>query len=314
VRITVTGGAGFIGSHLCAALAGAGHRVLAIDSLSGDRDPGNLEILAGRDEIELVAGDVRTPGPWGEARSSDAVVHLAGLGGARIGDVARLWEANVAPARATIEAAARHGIRRVVHVSSSSVYRPSGKPLREDGPLGPVAPYGRAKLAAETEARRTAARLGVELVVVRPFSVYGPRQRPDMAFARYLRAAQDGTSMPRFGDGLQRRDFTYVGDLVNALMRAAERGRTGSTLNVSGGRSVTLAAALALLAEVAELDPPRLEPAVAGIPEPRSTEADLRRAAAELGYRPRTSLIDGLSRQAAYAIMGGDGRTVTAAA
>jgi nucleoside-diphosphate-sugar epimerase len=314
VQIAVTGGAGFIGSHLCAALAGGGHRVIALDSLTGERHPGNLDVLAGREEITLVVGDVRVPEPWIEARSSDAVIHLAGLGGARVGDEARLWEANVAPARATIEAASRYGIRRVVHVSSSSVYRPSPEPLREDGALAPVAPYGRAKLAAETEARRSAALLGVELVVVRPFTVYGPRQRPDMAFARYLRAAREATSMPRYGDGMQRRDFTYVDDLVDGLTRAVERARPGSTLNLSGGWSVTLGRALALLAEVAEIEPPRLEPASAGIPEPHSTRADLRRAAAELGYQPRISLAEGLSRQAAYAIMGDDERTVTAGA
>ena len=149
---------------------------------------------------------------------------------------------------------------------------------------------------------------------MRPFSVYGPRQRPDMAFARYLRAAQDGTSMPRFGDGLQRRDFTYVGDLVNGLMRAVERAPGGSTYNISGGRSVALVAALALLADVADIAPPRLEPRRRGVPEPRATRADLRRASAELGYRPRTSLAEGLGRQAAYAIMRGDGRPVTAGA
>jgi nucleoside-diphosphate-sugar epimerase len=146
-----------------------------------------------------------------------------------------------------------------------------------------------------------ASRLGIELVTLRLFTVYGPRQRPDMAFARYLRAALSGERMPLFGDGGQRRDFTFVGDAAEAALAALERARPGCVLNVAGGRPATLTHALQLLAGALGRSAV-LEHQAPDAREPRATAADLGRIEAEVGWRPRVSLARGLAAQAERAL------------
>jgi len=150
---------------------------------------------------------------------------------------------NVRTTAAVFEAARAAGVRRVLLASSSSVYGRTEGRVPEDAPLGPLSEYGRSKLAAERLARERAAAYGLELVVLRYFTVYGPRQRPDMAFARFVEAALAGAPMPLLGDGRQVRDFTYVGDAAEATALALERGGDGATYNVAGGAPATLAAA-----------------------------------------------------------------------
>jgi UDP-glucuronate 4-epimerase len=173
--------------------------------------------------------------------------------------------------------------------------------VREDAALRPLSPYGRSKRRAELMARRLARRHGLELVTLRYFTVYGPRQRPDMAFARFVRAALHGREMPLLGDGRQTRDFTYVGDAAEATALALERARPGPVYNVSGGRPAALADALHILGaalgrvpELAERPPDAREP--------RSTAADIGRVGRELGWTPRTSLECGLRRQVEHAV------------
>ena len=148
---------------------------------------------------------------------------------------------------AVLRAACAAGVRRVVLASSSSVYGTAAGPVAEDAPLRPLSHYGRSKLRAERMAARMAGKLGIELVVLRYFTVYGPRQRPDMAFAKFATAALGGDAMPLLGDGGQTRDFTYVADACEATLLAVERGRPGAVYNVSGGRPATLAEAFGLL-------------------------------------------------------------------
>ncbi|MGH2742956.1 MAG: NAD-dependent epimerase/dehydratase family protein, partial [Thermoleophilaceae bacterium] len=145
-----------------------------------------------------------------------------------------------------------------------------------------------------------ARRHGIELVTLRYFTVYGPRQRPDMAFARFVGAALDGSEMPLLGDGRQRRDFTYVGDAVEATALALERGRPGAVYNVAGGRPVAVAHALRLLGDALGRAP-ELAARPADAREPRSTAADLGRARSELGWHPHTPLELGLRRQVEHA-------------
>jgi UDP-glucuronate 4-epimerase len=199
-----------------------------------------------------------------------------------------------------VRAAAQAGVRRVVLASSSSVYAASDSPVREDAPLFPLSPYGRSKLRAERLAADLAERCAIELVVLRLFTVYGPRQRPDMAFARFIAAAGRGEPMPVYGDGRQRRAFTYVGDAADAVVLALEHGRPGRVYNVSGRRSVALADAFALLADRLGTTPP-LSFAAADRREHRRLAADGSRASRELGFAPRTSLEQGLSAQVADA-------------
>ena len=178
---------------------------------------------------------------------------------------------------------------------------PAAAPIaREDDPLRPMSHYGRSKLRAERLAARVAEKLGIDLVTLRYFTVYGPRQRPDMAFSRFTAAALSDGQMPLLGDGGQTRDFTYVGDACEATLLALEHGRPGTTYNVSGGRSATLAEAFALLGD-ALCTRPHLAPSPPDAREPRSTAADLTRARAELGYEPSVGLAAGIDRQVAHA-------------
>ncbi|HWS31960.1 MAG TPA: NAD-dependent epimerase/dehydratase family protein, partial [Actinoplanes sp.] len=199
MRVVVTGAAGFIGSHLVGALRAAGHDVTGAD-------------LAGADvRCDLATDDLRS------IADTDLILHLAGRPGVRSswGDgAAGAHRDNVVATRRLLEAAA--GVR-FVFASSSSVYGDAGRPCTEDDPVDPRSPYAESKAEAELLVRAAD-----NTVILRYFSVYGPRQRPDMAFHRFVEAALDGTPAPLYGDGGQSRSFTYVGDVVDATIRAAE--------------------------------------------------------------------------------------------
>lgn len=304
MRTVVTGAAGFIGSHLCQRLLVEGHEVTGLDSFSRfyarSLKEGNLAELRGAPEFRFIDGTATPEGLAPALLGADAVCHLAGRPGVRGGAPELFETANVRTSESVIRAAAAAGVSRVVLASSSSVYGPAQEPVNEDVPLRPLSHYGRSKLRAERVAARLAARLGVELVILRYFTVYGPRQRPDMAFARFAAAALGAGEMTLLGDGRQRRDFTYVGDACEATVRALQQGRPGATYNVSGGRSASVSEAFALLAEALGVTA-TLAPAPADSREPRSTAADLTRAATELGYEPAVALADGLARQAEHA-------------
>lgn len=303
--IAVTGAAGFIGSHLSELLVTHGHPVLGLDSFEPfygrALKEANLRPLTADPRFSLRCADVRDPGLARRLAGVGAICHLAGRPGVRGGDPAAFEQANVEVTRAVMHAAGEAGVRRVVLASSSSVYAPATGPTREGAPLGPPSDYGRSKRRAEEVAGSLAAAAGIELVVLRFFTVYGPRQRPDMAFARYIDCALGGGRMPLFGDGGQVRDFTYVGDAVAAVHAAIHHGRAGAVYNVAGGAPVPLGEALSLLGRA--LGRPAALVAAPGDPrEHRSTWADLRRSARELGWRPRVRLADGLARQAAHAL------------
>jgi UDP-glucuronate 4-epimerase len=302
MRVAVTGAAGFIGSHLCEALLASGRPVTGIDAFTRfyarERKEANLARLRTVPRFRLEERNLLAPGLAAALAGADSVVHLAGRPGVRSGAPAVFDAGNVRATEAVVRAAARAGVRRLVLASSSSVYAPARTPLAEDAALAPPSPYGRSKLRAERLARRLTRRLGIELVVLRYFTVYGPRQRPDMAFARFTEAALSGEPAPLLGDGSQVRDFTYVGDAVDATLRALDHGRPGATYNVSGGRPVALTDALALIADATgrglALERHPRDPR-----EHRTTAADLARARDELGWTPRVTLEDGIARQVA---------------
>jgi UDP-glucuronate 4-epimerase len=306
MRIVVTGAAGFIGSHLCDELVARGHHVVGIDGFTRfyaralkERNVAGLRQVPSFTLHECNLLDA--PGLAGAFTGADAVCHLAGRAGVRGGAPAVFEAGNVRATETVMHTAARAGARRVVLASSSSVYGPAGGPVREDARLRPLSLYARSKRRAELVAGRLARRHGLELVTLRYFTVYGPRQRPDMAFAHFVRAALDGGEMPLLGDGRQQRDFTYVGDAVEATALALEDGRPGAVYNVAGGRPAALADALRVLAT--ELGrAPALAPRPADVREPRSTAADLERARTELGWEPRTTLELGLRRQVEHAV------------
>jgi UDP-glucuronate 4-epimerase len=299
VRYVVTGAAGFIGSHLAEALLAAGHEVVGIDSFTSYYDPAlKEENASGIDvrRLDLATDELDFAG-------FDGVFHLAGQPGVRsFGDVFPLHvERNVLASQRVFEAAARAGVR-VVFASSSSVYGEAERyPTPEETPPRPLSPYGITKLSGEHLARAYARSFGLDTVVLRYFNAYGPRQRPDMAFAAVVDALAEGRPFTIFGDGEQSRSFTYVGDVVRATVDAMERAPADALYNVGGGEEATLNRALALLEGLAgrELDV-RREPAVPG--DQRRTMADTARIRAALGWAPEVSLEQGLAAQWEWAL------------
>jgi len=292
MRYAVTGAAGFIGSHLAHALVSRGHDVLGIDSFTDYYDTTlKEENAAGLDvaRLDLARDEL-------DLRGFDGVFHLAGQPGVRsFGDVFDLYlTRNVLASQRLFEAAARDGVR-VVFSSSSSVYgQAEAYPTPEDTAPRPLSPYGITKLACEHLARATAVSFGLDVVVLRYFNAYGPRQRPDMAFTRIAFALAEGRPWDLFGDGSQSRSFTFVSDVVAATILAMERG-TG-TYNVGGGAEVSLREAIGLLEGLAghALDV-REHPAVPG--DQQRTGADTTRIRSELGWQAATPLEDGLRAQ-----------------
>ena len=292
MRFVVTGAAGFIGSHLTEALLGAGHEVVAIDCFTDYYDAALKEENAAAfpvARVDLAADPLDFAG-------LDGVFHLAAQPGVRsFGDVFPLYvRHNVLASQRVFEAAARDGAR-VVFTSSSSVYGEAERyPTPEDTRPAPLSPYGITKLAGEQLARAYAAGFGLDVVVLRCFNAFGPRQRPDMAFTRIASALAEGRPFDLYGDGSQTRGFTHVGDLVSATLAAMERG-TG-TYNVGGGTEASLLETIAVLEGLAgrKLEV-REHPPVPG--DQRRTSADTTRIRTELGWAPQVSLEDGLRAQ-----------------
>jgi nucleoside-diphosphate-sugar epimerase len=292
MRYVVTGAAGFVGSHLAEALQDGGHEVVGLDCFTDHYEPALKEENAhGLDvrRVDLAADELDFAG-------FDGVFHLAGQPGVRsFGDVFPLYlRRNVEASRRVFEAAARDGVR-VVFASSSSIYGEAARyPTPEDTEPRPVSPYGITKLAAEHLARAHARSFGLDVVVLRYFNAFGPRQRPDMAFTRIAFALAEGGPFTLYGDGGQSRSWTYVADVVDATIAAMERG-TG-TYNVGGALEVSLREAIAVFERLAGRRLDLLaEPEVPG--DQRRTKADTTRIREGLGWRPRTDLETGLRAQ-----------------
>lgn len=292
MRYLVTGAAGFIGSHVAGALLDQGHDVVGLDCFTDYYDVA-LKEENGRGldmrRVDLARDPIDLAG-------FDGVFHLAGQPGVRsFGDVFETYlERNVLASQRLFEVAARDGVR-VVFSSSSSIYGEAEVyPTAEDVLPHPVSPYGITKLTCEHLARATARSFGLEVVVLRYFNAYGPRQRPDMAFARIALCLAAGRPFDLFGDGLQSRSFTYVGDVVRATIAAMEGG--SGTYNVGGGEEATMRTTIAIFEELAgrELEI-RGHPAVPG--DQRRTKADTTLIRDALGWEPETTLRDGLAAQ-----------------
>jgi UDP-glucuronate 4-epimerase len=294
VRYVVTGAAGFIGSHLAEALAARGHDVLGVDCFTDYYDPALKEENAAGLEVarvDLAEEDLDLDGV-------DGVFHLAGQPGVRsFGAVFEDYvRRNLLTSRRVFETAAAAGVR-VIFASSSSVYGDAESyPTSEDAQPRPISPYGITKLGCEQLAYAYAKGFGLDTVLLRYFTFYGPRQRPDMAFARIVEALARGSSFELYGDGLQSRSFTYVGDGVEATIAAMEQAPAGALYNVGGGVEATMRDAIATLEEISGRALDLVErPAAAG--DVRRTAPDVSAIAVELGWRPRTSLEDGLRAQ-----------------
>ncbi len=301
----VTGCAGFIGSHLTEALIDRGDRVLGIDSFddyySADAKQRNLRPLAGHAKFKFLRGDVRALPLRRHFGPETTVFHLAAQPGVRGSwgtNFHRYVENNILATQAILETLASpraHG--RLVYASSSSVYgEPPGGPTSEESPTRPISPYGMTKLAGEQLVRLYGRTRGVSAVSLRFFTVYGPRERPDMAFHRFFRAVEQGRPIEVYGDGRQLRDFTYVGDIVAGILAASRADADGEVFNLGGGAPVELETAIRYLGEAAG-EAPSVRHVKAQPGDPRATWADIRRAGRVLRFRPRVSLRTGLVNQ-----------------
>jgi nucleoside-diphosphate-sugar epimerase len=296
MHYVVTGAAGFLGSHLTEVLLAAGHTVCAIDNFADyygrdikSRNASGFPLLV----IDLAA----TPldGLLGQA---DGVFHLAGQPGVRGGwgaDYARYVRDNILATALVFDTCARHSVR-VVYASSSSVYGEAPSyPTAEHAPSVPISPYGVSKRSCELLAYAMSG-AGLDSVGVRYFTVYGPRQRPDMAFARLLAACDTGPTFRLYGNGSASRSFTYVADAVSATVALMKHGRPGGVYNVGGGEEARMDEVVALVAEITGASP-RIEQHPAARGDVLRTKADTAKLRADTGWKPETRLREGLTAQ-----------------
>jgi UDP-glucuronate 4-epimerase len=300
VRALVTGCAGFVGSHLTESLLESGHEVVGVDRLLDNYSAAvkleNLAVAREHDEFHFLQADLSEAPLEPLIEDCDAVFHLAAEPGVRTSWGARFLSYernNVLATQRLLETLKSWPEKPVVYASSSSVYGDAERmPTDEETLPRPFSPYGVTKLAAEHLCRLYHGNFGLATVSLRFFSVYGPRQRPDMAFNRFCRAALRGETITVFGDGEQTRDFTFVDDVIAAVL-AAVRDAAGQVYNVGGGSQVSVNDALKVIASFSgrPLDV-RYEAAVQG--DVRDTGADIARARRDLGFRPQTSIEEGL--------------------
>jgi len=305
MKVVVTGAAGFIGSHVCEALIAQGQQVVGVDNF----DPfypraikeGNLKSLRSHPAFRLVEADVAR-----DALPMDgvaAVLHLAAKAGVRpsLEAPAAYAEANVTGTARVLDAARRAGVGRVVFGSSSSVYGDATPaPFAEDAPaLEPISPYAATKRAAELLALAFAHLYPMRIICLRFFTVYGPRQRPDLAIHRFTDSIARGHPVRMHGDGSSERDYTYISDCVDGVLAALARteaaGAAGSVelLNIGGGERVRLDRLIALIARALGREA-RIERHPDQPGDVRLTDADLHRAERALGYRPRVGIEEGI--------------------
>ena len=303
-RAVVTGAAGFIGSHLSERLLADGHEVVGVDCFTDyyrrARKEQNLAAAKKHrnfsfEELDLVTADLTAV-----LEGADVVYHLAGQPGVRPSwghQFDRYTRDNIIATQRLLEQLKGSHLNRLVFAGSSSVYGDAEAfPTRESALPHPVSPYGVTKLAAEHLAHLYTRNFGIPAVSVRYFTVYGPRQRPDMAFSRFMQALGAGEDIEVFGDGEQTREFTYVSDAVEGTIKASTADVVGQVFNLGGGSRVTVNQVLATLEEISGIKVRRQTlPAAPG--DPRHTGASINLARERLGWEPRVSIRDGLAKQ-----------------
>jgi len=310
LRCLVTGAAGFIGSTLCDRLLESGHEVVGIDSFvpyyARSLKEGNLARARSSSQFQLVEQDICDV--FGSANpmsldNVDVVFHQAAQAGVRASwgkDFEGYVHNNILATQKLLEACQlRPGIR-VVYASSSSVYGETDRfPMSESDLPKPVSPYGVSKLAAEHLMGLYHHNFGVETVALRYFTVYGPRQRPDMAFHRIIRSILTGEAFRLFGSGEQTRDFTFVGDIVEANIQAASAGKAGAVYNLGGGTRISMNDVIELIEDISgrKANVVREQRQDGDV---TNTGADVSRAAADFGFKPAVSLEEGLRREVEY--------------
>ena len=303
----VTGAAGFIGSTLAGRLLDTGARVTGIDCFTDyyprEMKEANLAALKGREGFTFLESTIQEAPLARLLADTTHVFHLAAQAGVRKSwgrDFQVYTTNNIEATQALLEASVGTRIEKLVYASSSSVYGDNTPlPMKETALPAPLSPYGVTKLAAEHLCNLYQANHGVPCVSLRYFTVYGPRQRPDMAFHRFIRAALLEQSITLYGDGEQTRDFTFVADAAAATAAAGSRGIPGHVYNIGGGSRVSVNQVLELIARLAghRLDV-RREATQKG--DMRDTFADTARARAEIGFAPAVTIEEGLAAEYAW--------------
>ncbi|MES1205133.1 MAG: NAD-dependent epimerase/dehydratase family protein, partial [Pseudomonadota bacterium] len=318
MRVFVTGAAGFIGSHLCQRLVARGDDVAGLDNFDGfygrdikERNLGDLRAAVaagvGAGQFSFTEGDIRRPDELAAAFAAarpDLVVHLAALAGVRpsIADPARYAEVNVTGTQNVLAACRAQGVSRLAFASSSSVYGlDSAVPFRESDPcLHPVSPYAATKRAGELLAFTAHHLDGIGVTNLRFFTVYGPRQRPDLAIHKFTRLISEARPIELYGDGSTSRDYTWIDDIVDGCLAsvdqlAADGAGTYRTYNLGGSATTTLKELVDRIAAAVGRTPQ-----IIWLPEQpgdmKRTLADVARASRELGYAPRVSIDEGIKR------------------
>ena len=304
MRALVTGVAGFIGSTLAERLVDSGADVVGVDCFT-DYYPRpmkerNLAALRGRERFRFVESRIQDADLTALLADRTHLFHLAAQAGVRKSwgrDFAIYLENNIEATQVLLEACTRLALDRIVYASSSSVYGDdTPMPFHEDAVPRPVSPYGVSKLAGEQLCYLYHVNFGLPTVSLRYFTVYGPRQRPDMGFHRFLRATILGEPITVYGDGEQTRDFTFVADAVGATVAAATRGVPGRVYNIGGGSRVSINQVFEMIGRVTGSQPRlQLDPAQKG--DMRHTYADTSRARCDLAFAPTVGLEEGLAAE-----------------
>ncbi len=304
MNILVTGVSGFIGSHLAERLVCEGHGVVGVDSFL-DFYPHrikeeNIKNLLQKPEFEFIEADILDLNLAKLIARVDAVFHQAAIAGVRASWGAKFNEYvrnNILGTQLLLEASKNSGLEKFIYASSSSVYGDSEElPVKETSPTNPISPYGVSKLAGEHLASLYYKAFGVPTVSLRYFTVYGPRQRPDMAFQKFLRAVILGEEIEVYGTGEQTRDFTYIDDAVEANMKAFSDGVNGEVYNVGGGSRIKLIECIRTIEKISG------KKALLSFNEPQKgdalhTFADVSKAVKDFNYSPTVTITEGLKQQ-----------------
>lgn len=309
-HVLVTGAAGFIGSHLSEALLARGDRVTGLDNFNDFYDPAikrrNAAVLGQRAGFTLVEADIRDAAAMARVFSEQgptSVVHLAGMAGVRpsLVNPALYHDVNGTGTAVVLQAAHQAGIQRFVFGSSSSVYGGNPKvPFHEDDDVShPVSPYAATKRANELTCHTFHHLYGMDIACLRFFTVYGPRQRPEMAIHKFVRLTSAGESLPLFGDGRSERDYTYIDDILDGVLKAHDKSTGFRIYNLGESRTVSLRELVAAIGRALGKEP-RVDWQPSQPGDVPRTFADIGRAQSELGYAPRVGLDEGLRRFVAW--------------
>jgi len=309
-HILVTGGAGFIGSHLSERLLGRGDRVSVLDNFNDFYDPvrkrSNVAPLLGRDDYRLVEGDIRDPQRVDTLFANshfDAIVHLAARAGVRpsLEQPVLYEDVNCIGTLRLLEAARKHGPKLFIFGSSSSVYGINHKvPFTEGDPIEhPISPYATTKRTGELICYNYHHLYGLNISCLRFFTVYGPRQRPEMAIHKFTDLLARGEAVPLFGDGSSRRDYTFISDIVDGIVRALDRAAAFEIFNLGGAETTALGDLVREIASALAVEP-RIQYLPAQPGDVPITYADVRKAGHWLGYAPKVPIRQGLQRFVAW--------------